>query len=86
MIFLGKFKVQGNENDIKAKTINMIAGGTGIAPMLQVARDILKSSDDQVRHLVTRFRFILHLPFTLPIEKYSKILTRILDKYKLDIC
>ena len=54
--FLGKFKVQGNENqDIKAKTINMIAGGTGIAPMLQVARDILKSSDDQVRHLVTRF-------------------------------
>jgi len=44
----GKFKVQGNENqDIKAKTINMIAGGTGIAPMLQVARDILKSSDDQ---------------------------------------
>ena len=66
----------------------MIAGGTGIAPMLQVARDILKSSDDQVRHLVTRccFLIILHLPFTLPIEKYSKNLTRILDKYKLDIC
>ena len=28
----------------------MIGGGTGIAPMLQVARDILKSSDDQVRN------------------------------------
>ena len=45
----GHFKVQRDENEnIKAKTINMIAGGTGIAPMLQVARDILKSSDDQV--------------------------------------
>lgn len=44
----GKFNVQGNEiQDIEAETINMIAGGTGIAPMLQVARDILKSSDDQ---------------------------------------
>ena len=50
----------------------MIAGGTGIAPMLQVARDILKSSDDQVHHLVTRF--------------YSSELTHYLDKYKLDIC
>ena len=75
MIFLGKFKVQGNENDIKAKTINMIAGGTGIAPMLQVARDILKSSDDQVHHLVTRFCSlrILHSPFTLSPEKYTKL-------------
>jgi len=44
----GKFNVQGNEiQDIEAETINMIAGGTGIAPMLQVARDILKSSDVQ---------------------------------------
>jgi len=67
----GKFKVQGNENDIKAKTINMIAGGTGIAPMLQVARDILKSSDDQVGHLVARFCFliILHLTFTIRYKK-----------------
>jgi len=72
MIFVGKFKVQGNENDIKAKTINMIAGGTGIAPMLQVARDILKSSDDQVHHLVTRFDRILPSPFTLPPEKIYK--------------
>ena len=67
----------------------MIAGGTGIAPMLQVARDILKSSDDQVHHLVTRFGSlrILHSPFTLPPEKiYKTKLTYHLDKYKLNIC
>ena len=66
----------------------MIAGGTGIAPMLQVARDILKSSDDQVHHLVTRFYSfrILHSSFTLPPEEIYKKLTHYLDKYKLDIC
>ena len=69
----------------------MIAGGTGIAPMLQVARDILKSSDDQVHHLVTRF-YHLVLPQNSTVTLYFTTrkniqkITHYLDKYKLDIC
>ena len=33
---------------VKAKNVVMIAGGTGIAPMLQIVRDVLKDHTDTV--------------------------------------
>ena len=32
-----------------AKHLGMIAGGSGITPMLQIARDILKNKDDKTK-------------------------------------
>lgn len=36
-------------SEIVAHTVNMIAGGTGITPMLQLAREILSRPDDSTR-------------------------------------
>ena len=33
---------------VKAKNVVMMAGGTGIAPMLQIVRDVLKDQSDTV--------------------------------------
>lgn len=47
----GKFQVRklrkDPPNNIKAKRVNMIAGGTGITPMLQLVRDVLKHPEDK---------------------------------------
>ena len=51
---LGEFnfreeKESGDFNQVvKAKNVVMIAGGTGIAPMLQIVRDVLKDQTDNV--------------------------------------
>ena len=42
-------KESGDFNQVvKAKNVVMIAGGTGIAPMLQIVRDVLKDQTDNV--------------------------------------
>lgn len=45
----GKFSIKKLRKDpprfVTVKNVNMIAGGTGITPMLQLVRDILKHSD-----------------------------------------
>lgn len=47
----GKFSIKKLRKDpaenITVKKVNMIAGGTGITPMLQLIREILKKSDDK---------------------------------------
>lgn len=47
----GKFSIKKLRKDpaenILVKKVNMIAGGTGITPMLQLIREILKKSDDK---------------------------------------
>lgn len=47
----GKFSIKKLRKDpadnISVKKVNMIAGGTGITPMLQLIREILKKSDDK---------------------------------------
>jgi cytochrome-b5 reductase len=46
----GKFSIKKLRNEppqeVKVKNVNMIAGGSGITPMLQLVRDILKHKDD----------------------------------------
>ncbi|XP_063708407.1 NADH-cytochrome b5 reductase 3 isoform X2 [Culicoides brevitarsis] len=46
----GKFSIKKLRKDppniVQAKRVNLIAGGTGITPMLQLIRDVLKHSDD----------------------------------------
>lgn len=37
------------ENEYKMKKIGMIAGGTGITPMLQIITEILKNKDDKTQ-------------------------------------
>lgn len=45
----GKFSIKKLRKDppklVQVKKVNMIAGGTGITPMLQLVREILKHSD-----------------------------------------
>lgn len=47
----GKFQVRKLRKDppinLKASKVNLIAGGTGITPMLQIVRDILKHPEDK---------------------------------------
>lgn len=49
----GKFSIKKLRKDppniIQASKVNLIAGGTGITPMLQLIRDVLKHSDDQTQ-------------------------------------
>lgn len=46
----GKFSIKKLRNEpaqiVKASKVNMIAGGTGITPMLQLVRHILKTKGD----------------------------------------
>ena len=42
---LGRYLLDGSEHTVKR--INMIAGGTGITPMYQVIKSVLKNSDDK---------------------------------------
>uniref|UniRef100_T1GF83 NADH-cytochrome b5 reductase n=1 Tax=Megaselia scalaris TaxID=36166 RepID=T1GF83_MEGSC len=46
----GAFSIKKLRKDppktVKAKRVNMISGGTGITPMLQLARDIMKHNDE----------------------------------------
>lgn len=46
----GKFSIKKLRNEpaqtVRASKVNMIAGGTGITPMLQLVRHILKTKDD----------------------------------------
>lgn len=46
----GAFSIKKLRKDppktVKAKRVNMISGGTGITPMLQLVRDIMKSNDE----------------------------------------
>lgn len=47
----GKFSIKKLRNEpaqvVTAGKVNMIAGGTGITPMLQLIRHVLKTKDDQ---------------------------------------
>uniref|UniRef100_A0A336K110 NADH-cytochrome b5 reductase n=1 Tax=Culicoides sonorensis TaxID=179676 RepID=A0A336K110_CULSO len=49
----GQFAIKKLRKDppnlIKASKVNLIAGGTGITPMLQLIRDVLKHSDDKTQ-------------------------------------
>jgi len=55
----GTFAVKKLRKDppkhIKAKRVNMIAGGTGITPMLQLIRDVLKRGDEDKTELALLF-------------------------------
>lgn len=49
----GKFSIKKLRNEpaqiVKASKVNMIAGGTGITPMLQLIRHILKTRGDETQ-------------------------------------
>ena len=76
---LGEFnfreeKESGDFNQVvKAKNVVMIAGGTGIAPMLQIVRDVLKDQTDNVslRHALFHCQYVT---------------INILDKYGFTLC
>lgn len=49
----GKFAIKKLRKDppvpVQAQTVNMIAGGTGITPMLQLVREVLKKDNDRTK-------------------------------------
>ncbi|EDW94200.1 NADH-cytochrome b5 reductase 3 isoform X1 [Drosophila yakuba] len=55
----GTFSIKKLRKDppklVSAKRVNMIAGGTGITPMLQLAREVLKRSDKDKTELALLF-------------------------------
>uniref|UniRef100_A0A1A9UPL6 NADH-cytochrome b5 reductase n=1 Tax=Glossina austeni TaxID=7395 RepID=A0A1A9UPL6_GLOAU len=53
--FLIKKLRKGPPKTAKAKRVNMIAGGTGITPMLQLIRDILKRGEQDATELALLF-------------------------------
>ena len=79
---LGEFnfreeKESGDFNQVvKAKNVVMIAGGTGIAPMLQIVRDVLKDQTDNVS--LRKYHALFMKCYNLRIN--------ILDKYGSTLC
>ncbi|XP_055906023.1 NADH-cytochrome b5 reductase 3 isoform X1 [Eupeodes corollae] len=55
----GEFSIKKLRKDppktVRAKKVNMIAGGTGITPMLQLVRDVLKNKDKDSTELSLLF-------------------------------
>jgi len=55
----GKFSIKKLRKDppetVNVKIINLIAGGTGITPMLQLARDVIKNKDSDSSKLALLF-------------------------------
>lgn len=55
----GEFSIKKLRKDppktVLAKKVNMIAGGTGITPMLQLVRDVLKNKDKDTTQLALLF-------------------------------
>lgn len=76
----GKIQVRKLRKDppinIKANRVNMIAGGTGITPMLQLIRDVLKHPEDKT---VLSLLFANQVNFFLIIKKLFYFLALFAD-------